>query len=377
MSFISSRLNNFDSSEFRDVFNRIQQLNNPINLSVGEPEENTTASVKRAAIRAIRANKTKYTPTNGIKDLRVAIANKLNIQNEVFVNEDSVTIVPGLTTGQLLIYMTILDIGDEILIMDPYYPPYRHLANSLGANVKLIPTLADFQPNLDLIRSAITSETKAIVINSPNNPSGAVYPEATLMKIAEIANDNNLLVISDEIYEHFNYDGNHFSIGSVCHNTLTLGGFSKEFAMTGWRLGYIAGPSEIIDAINEIQQYTVFASSTIAQYAALKALNKRLSIVKKYKNKRDVVRQALIEMGYEVSGMQGAYYSFFKAPNNMTDLDFIERLAQNNLILVPGRAFSAYESFVRLSYGTDMKTIKKGLEVLARVTAEINHNSLR
>lgn len=368
MSFIANRLKHFDSSDFRDVFIRMQQLKNPINLSVGEPEENTTRSIKRAAIKAIRDDKTKYTPANGIKDLRIALSRKLEKENNIRCDEQSITIVPGLTTGQLLIYMAILNPGDEILVMDPSYPPYSHLASALGACVKLVPTLSDFQPNLQLIESSITSKTKAIVINSPCNPTGAIYPEETLRKIVQIADRYDLLIISDEIYEYFVYDEKHFSIGSIYPNTLTLNGFSKEFAMTGFRIGYIAGPLEIIEAINELQQYTVFASSSVAQYAALKALERRPNIHKRYKHKRDVIKEALSGMGYQVQGMQGAYYAFFETPGDIADIDFIEKLAEHNLILVPGRAFSNLEGFVRMSYGADLKTIRKGLNILAEVT---------
>jgi len=371
MTFIAQRLQYFDSSDFREVFNRKQLLKNPVDLSVGEPEEHTTDFIKEAGIRAINENKTTYTPANGIVDLRIAIAKKLNEENGLNCNEEAVTIVPGLTTGQLLIYMAILDPGDEVLVMDPYYPPYNYLASSIGAHVTLVSVLPDFQPDLPMIEASITSRTKAIVINSPGNPTGVVYPESTLRKIASIAEEHGLLVISDEIYEHFVYENKHFSIGSIYPNTLTLNGFSKEFAMTGWRIGYIAGPKDIIEAINELQQYMVFASSSIAQYAALAALSQRPTINGKYLRKRDVVRKSLQDMGYTVHGMQGAFYSFFKAPNDITDIEFVEKLAERNLILVPGRAFSRLHGFVRLSYGANITQVEKGLDILAEVTSEM------
>ncbi len=372
MKFIAQRLKYFDSSDFREVFDQKTKLPHPIDLSVGEPEESTTDYIKEAGIHAIRENKTKYTPANGIPELRAAIAKKLREENSLATaSEENVTVVPGLTTGQLLIYMAILDPGDEILVMDPYYPPYNYLASSIGARVTLIPVLPDFQPNLLLIEAAITSRTKAIVINSPNNPTGAVYSEVTLHKIAQIAEKHNLLVISDEIYEHFVYEGKHFSIGSIYPNTLTLNGFSKEFAMTGWRIGYIAGPQEIINAINELQQYMVFASSSIAQYAALAALTKRPDTNGRYAKKRDLVKESLKKMGYDIHGMHGAFYSFFKAPGDLTDTDFVEKLAEHNLILVPGRAFSQLRGFVRLSYGAPQDLLTEGLRVLSEVTAEL------
>jgi aspartate aminotransferase len=371
MSHIAQRLKYFDSSAFREVFNRQQAIANPVDLSVGLPEELSSDDIKQAGIDAIKNNKTTYTPANGIKELREAIAQKLSSENQMQCSADNVTVVPGLTTGQLLVYMAILDPGDEIIVMDPYYPPYTYLASSIGAHVVTVPTLINFQPDLPLIEASITQRTKAIVINSPSNPTGAVYPMTTLRKIAELAEKHNILVISDEIYEHFIYHGKHESIGSFYPNTLTMNGFSKEFAMTGWRLGYICGPQDIIEAINELQQYMVFSSSSIAQHAALAALQNRNKINGKYKKKRDLVHDSLKSMGYDVHGMDGAFYAYFKTPDDMADTEFVERAANSGLILVPGSAFSRLTGFVRLSYGADLETVKNGLEILRKVTGEI------
>lgn len=368
MTHISQRLKYFDSSAFREVFNRQQFIKNPVDLSVGIPEELTDDIVKAAGIKAINENKTTYTPANGIIELREAIAKKLQNENNIPCNANTVTIVPGLTTGQLLVYMAILDPGDEIIVMDPYYPPYTYLASAIGAHVVTVPTLPTFQPDLPLIEASITQRTKAIVINSPSNPTGAVYSLITLQKIAELAKMHEIIVISDEIYEHFVYEGKHESIGSFYPNTITMNGFSKEFSMTGWRIGYISGPTEIIEAINELQQYMVFASSSIAQHAALAALNNRKVINGNYKHKRNIVRDSLIGMGFELHGMQGAFYAFIKTPGDMVDSDFIEKCADNGLILVPGSAFSKLTGFMRLSYGAHKNEVIKGLKILEAIT---------
>jgi aspartate/methionine/tyrosine aminotransferase len=364
MSFLSKRLNYFDSSDFRNAFYKQQHLENPIDLSVGVPEELTPEHVKQAGILAIQNNKTVYTPANGLLELREAIANKFQTDNGISCNADTITILPGLTTGQLLIYLAILDPGDEIIILDPYYPPYPHLASTIGAHVQLVSTLPTFQPDIEAIESAITNRTKAIVINSPNNPTGAVYPKETLLKIASIADKHNILIISDEIYEHFTYDEPHYSIGSSYENTITLNGFSKEYAMTGWRLGYMTGPLEIIEAINELLQYIVFSSSSIAQHAAVAALKQRPNITDKYRVKRDLLIKGLKNQGYEIHGAQGAYYVFVQAPNDMTDIDFVDIAAEHNLIILPGRAFSSRHGYVRISYGAATQEIEKGIEIL-------------
>jgi aspartate/methionine/tyrosine aminotransferase len=224
---------------------------------------------------------------------------------------------------------------------------------------------------LPALEASITNRTKMIIVNSPNNPSGAVYPEHTLRQIAAIAEKHNLLIISDEIYEHFVYEGNHFSIGSIYPNTITMNGFSKEFAMTGWRVGYVTGPQEIISAINELQQYVVMSSSSLAQHAALAALQNRPKITDKYRKKHDFILHEFNKLGLDVHGAQGAFYAFFKAPNDMTDFDFVEKATDYNLILVPGRAFSKLHGFVRLSYGADMHTLQRGMQALERMINDL------
>lgn len=364
---ISKRLDLFDSSIFRDVFIKQQALKDPIDLSVGSPEDTTHEAIKRAGIRAIELDQTGYLPSNGLPELRQAISNKLCKENNIIVPPSQVTVVPGLTTGLLLVYMSILDPGDEIITMDPGYPPYDQLARALGVDVMSVLTLPSFQLDIPAIEASITNKTKAIIINSPNNPTGAVYPEEDLRKIAEIAEKNNVYVISDEIYEHFVYEGSHFSIGSIYPDTITMHGFSKQYSMTGWRLGYITGPVDVINAINELQQYAIFSSSSIAQHAALEALNTPTNLVDKYRRKRDLVSAALRDCGIDLLGANGSYYAFFKAPNNLTDLEFSEILLDHNLILIPGRAFSSRHGYIRLSYGANYDTVKNGIDVLSSV----------
>jgi aspartate aminotransferase/aminotransferase len=371
-SFIAQRLNYFDSSDFRDAVRKQSLLVDPIDLSIGVPEELTPEHVKAAGIRAIQEDKTTYTPANGTLELRQALAEKLRNENNILVGADQVTVVPGLTPGQLLVYLAILDPGDEVIVFDRYYPPDPHLASMVGAHVVYASTLPTFQPDLPSIEASITNRTKLIVVNTPNNPSGAVYSEHTLRKLADIAEKHNLLLISDEIYEHFVYEGRHFSLGSIYPNTITMNGFSKEHAMTGWRLGYIAGPQEIINAINELQQYVVMSSSSIAQHAALAALKQKPThLVEKYHEKRNLVVNRLTELGYEVHGAQGAFYAFVKAPRDLTDVEFVDRATQHGLVIVAGRAFSRLHGFVRLSYGNDIHTLKRGLEVMAKLSKEL------
>ncbi|MGI9028270.1 MAG: pyridoxal phosphate-dependent aminotransferase [Candidatus Saccharimonadales bacterium] len=371
MSFIAQRLDYFDSADFRHAIQKQSLLKDPIDLSIGVPEELTPEHIKAAGIHAINGDKTVYTPPNGLLELRRAIATKLTSENDIPASEDTVTIVPGLTTGQLLVYLAIIDPGDEIIIFDPYYPPYPHLATMVGGRVVFVSTLPTFQPDLAMLRASITHKTKVIVINSPNNPTGAIYPEDTLRAIAAIAAEHNVLIISDEIYEHYVYDEKHFSIGSIYPNTITMNGFSKEYAMTGWRVGYLNGPLEIIEAINELQQFVVMSSSSIAQHAALAGIKNRKELSAQYRKKRDLLVPSLREMGFEVSGANGAFFAFVKAPHDLTDVEFVERATEHGLIIVPGRAFSQLHGFVRISYGANIETVMRGIEAIRKTVADI------
>ncbi|MCC7289112.1 aminotransferase class I/II-fold pyridoxal phosphate-dependent enzyme [bacterium] len=367
---LAHRLEQFDSSAIRYAFSLAEKIHDPIDLSIGFPEDNTPSSIKAAGISAIRQNHTRYTPTNGTLPLRLEIAKKLKKENHIALDPGRVTVVPGLTTGILLIYLSILNPGDEIILPDPFFPPYRDLAVMLGAKVVHLDTLPDFQVTAEKLAKIITPKTKAILINSPNNPSGAVYPESELRKIAKLADKHNIVVISDEIYEHFSYDKPHFSIGSIYENTLTMNGFSKAFAMTGWRLGYIAGPQIIISAINELEQYVVFSSSSIAQAAALEALRYNPEkMTKKYKKKRDITLKAM-RKDFEIHGAEGAFYVFAKLPEGIDDLEFVNLAAKRGLIILPGRAFSMHHNYIRVAFGNNIATIQAGLKILHEIMTE-------
>lgn len=373
MRHISQRLKDFDSSVFQEVFRKQQALTNPIDLSVGLPEGTTPQYIKDAGMRAINEDHTTYTPANGIVELREAIAHKLVTENKLDVTANDITIVPGLTTGLLMTYLALLNPGDEVMIMDPSYPPYRYLVPLTDATLIQVPTLHNFQLDLDAIEASLSEKTQLIVINTPNNPTGTVYPKEDLVKLAKIASKYNTLIISDEMYESFVYDGEHFSIGSIYPNTITMNGFSKAYAMTGWRLGYITGPSEVIKAINQLQQYAVFCSSSITQYAALAALSQPTLPRDSYVQKRQLINTELRSIGYDIQGNDGAYYTFFKAPHGLKDLDFINRAADNNLLLLPGRAFSQSENYVRLSYGGRIEDVEQGLAIIKKITEEANY----
>jgi aspartate/methionine/tyrosine aminotransferase len=359
---IAKRLSDFDSSHIRKAFERADDIPGSIDLSIGYPEDKTPDYIKAAGIKAIEDDFTRYTPSNGIFELRAALAEKLARENNIKVAPDQISITPGVTTAITLTYLALLDPDDEVLLPDPFFPPYRDLANMMGAKPVLVDTYPSFQLTAKIIEPMITSKTKVLVINSPNNPSGAVYPEKELRRIAKLAKKHNLTIISDEIYEHFAYDTKHFSIGSVYPNTVTFNGFSKAYAMTGWRVGYAAGPAEVIDAINQLQQYVVFSSSSIAQKAALAALRYApTKLTRKYRAKRDTAVRYL-EPAFEIYGSQGAFYAYVHLPQGIDDITFVSEAANRGVIVLPSRAFSKRTDYVRIAFAANHHLLVKGLK---------------
>ena len=373
---IAHRLHDFDSGKIRQAFELAKEIPNQIDLSIGFPEENTPEEVKQAGITAIQQNHTTYLPTNGLAELRQSIAQKLAAENNIRSSADDITVTPGLTTAILLCYLAILDPGDEIILPQPMFPPYYELTKLAGAVPVPLETFPDFQLSAELIARKITEKTKAIVINSPNNPTGAVYDEDELRKIAGLAKQHGIIIISDEIYEYFSFDKPHFSIGSIYEGTITLNGFSKAYAMTGWRVGYICAPPDIVEAINQLQQYIVFSTSSIAQYAAVKALETPpIYLTDKYKQKRDLAVSTLSDVFPEIHGGQGAFYLFLKLPDGLEDIKVVNQLSHSGVIVLPGSAFCGRTDYIRISFAGDMDALRTGLERLKESIAALLRNS--
>jgi aspartate aminotransferase/aminotransferase len=367
---LANRLKNFDSSTIRNAFSLAGHIIDPIDLSIGYPADDTPKYIKQAGIDAVKSNHTRYTPTNGIPELRDALSKKLLEDNDIDVLAENITVTPGVTTAILLCYLALLDPGDEVLLPDPFFPPYRDLASMLGAQPVLVDTAPSFQLTAELIEPLITKKTKVLVINSPNNPSGAIYPEKELRKIVSLARKHNITIISDEVYEYFIYTTPHFSVGSIYDNVLTLNGFSKSYAMTGWRVGYVAGPQPLIEAINELQQYIVFSSSSIGQYAALEALKNKPAIAGKYKNKRDLSLAELSRAFPNIHGADGAFYIFLQLPPETEDMRFVNQVSHKGVIILPGSAFSQHKNYVRVSFASEEKNLKEGLARISKTIQE-------
>lgn len=361
---LSQRVLSLRPSGVRRIFDLAASSKDPINLSIGEPHFDVPETIKEEAIFWIRKGFNKYTPSGGIPELREKVRGYLSRKGVVF---DDVIITPGVTGALLLAFMVVLDNGDEVIIPDPYFVLYEYQLKLLGAKPVFFETYPDFRLREDPLRSVITERSKVILINTPNNPTGVVYSKQELEMVARVANEKNLIVFSDEIYDAFIYDSSEIShISQFYGNVVTFGGFSKSWGMTGWRLGYAAGPKVIIDSMVTMQQYVFSSCNSPFQKAALAALDHDLGEIREeYRRKRDLIYEGLKDK-YKVVKPEGAYYIFPEVPNGDAE-EFVERALKENLFIVPGNVFSRRKTHVRISFAVPDETLLRAIEILRRL----------
>ena len=347
-------------------------------LSTGEPDFPTPSFICRAAAEAMKAGHTCYGPAAGEPALREAIANKLQQDNKLAYGPDEVMVSNGAKQALYTLFQVLLNPGDEVIVPAPYwlsYPPMVHLA---GGRCVIVPTRQDENHQLGAaaLAQAITPHTRLLVLNSPANPTGTVYPEQALAELAGVLRRHpHVAVVSDEIYEYILYDqSRHMSFGAVApdlaERTFVVNGFSKNWAMTGWRLGYLAGPQPVLGKAVALQSQSTSNVCSFVQYGGLAALHGSRAcvhtMVAAFARRRQVVLQALDAMEH-VQGLapQGAFYAFLNiAATNLSSVVFCERLlAEAGVAIVPGAAFGD-DHAVRLSFATDLTTLQRGLERL-------------
>lgn len=362
---ISERLRNIKPSGVRRIFDLARQMKDPINLSIGEPDFDVPEPLKEEGIEWIRRGFNKYTPTQGIPELRDKIASHLKKKG---VHFEEVMVTAGVTGGLLLASLALINQGDEVVIPDPFFVMYEYQVLLMGGVPVFVDTYPDFRIREEEFVKKLSKKTKFIIINSPNNPTGAIYPKEDLMRVVRIAKERNLLILSDDIYDNFVFDAPSCScIGQFYENTITFGGFSKGWGMTGWRLGYAAGPKEFLQQMITLQQYTFSSVNSFAQKAAIKALDYSVeNLIQGYKRKRDLIYEGLKEK-FSVHKPQGAFYIFPEVPGGNAEA-FVERAIQNNLFIVPGNVFSKRNTNVRISFAASEETLLKGIEVLNRIS---------
>jgi aspartate/methionine/tyrosine aminotransferase len=364
---ISHRMSKLDSSGIRKVFDLAQKMTNPVNLSIGQPDFDVPEEIKAQAIKAVNDGMNKYTVTQGIPELRNTLLKQL--QRGRGINAESIMISSGVSGALTLAFMVLIDPDDEVLIPDPFFVSYKHLTNFCGGKSVFVNTYPDFKLTAARIQPLITQKTKILVINSPANPTGVIYSIQDIKEIAELAEKHNLLVISDEIYHNYDYNQEFDSIGRYYEKTLIVDGFSKCFAMTGWRTGFAAGPANIINEMIKLQQYTFVCAPSFAQYAISKSLETDLSKhTASYKKKRDLLYDGLKDT-YQMIRPGGAFYLFPQVPWG-TDEEFVSAAIQENLLIIPGSVFSEHHTHFRLSYAASEETILRGIDILNKLARQ-------
>jgi aminotransferase len=378
-SYLSKTVATMKASGIRKFFDIAATMEDVISLGIGEPDFTTPQPIINAGVQALQKGETHYTSNLGIMPLREAIAQNLEERYGVRydpVNEIIVTV--GVSEALYLTFTALLDPGDEVIIPTPCFVSYQAEVTLAGGKpVEIYTTMEDdFQPNPAVIEKAITPKTKAILLGYPNNPTGAVANRENLEAIAKIAEEHDLVVISDEIYDRLVYGQEHIcfpAFPGMQDRTVLLGGFSKDYAMTGWRIGYAAGPASMINGLVRVHQYSVMSAPTVSQYGALEALKTGEPYVKEmlaeYDRRRKLVYEGLNSLGLPTYEPHGAFYVFPSVHNTgLDDVTFAERLLlEEKVAVVPGSAFGdSGIGFVRCSYATSYEKLEIALEKIGR-----------
>ncbi len=370
---LSERVNRIEKSatlRISDLANKLKGAGKDvISFSVGEPDFTTPQHIIGAAKRALDEGRTHYTPSAGIPGLKEAITDKFK-ENGIGVSPNEVIVTPGAKQAIFEAVLSILNEGNEAILFDPAWVSYESCVKLAGARPVWVKTgeERDFVPD-DFLES-INRKTKLIIVNTPCNPTGAVFGECILSMVADIAKDHDIFVLSDEVYEKIIYEGKHLSIASfdgMHDRTVTVNGFSKAYAMTGWRLGYASAPPEVIDAMLKIQQHSTSCATSFAQYGALEALKGPqeciAEMVDEFKTRRDIIVDGLKSMGLGCKRPDGAFYVFVNVARFGDGMSVAERLLNEGYVAVtPGSAFGPYsEDYIRISYATSQARISEGL----------------
>jgi aspartate aminotransferase len=361
--FISVRANAVDASGIRKVFDLAAKMKDPINLSIGLPDFDVPDVVKTAAIEAIKSGQNRYTQTQGIAPLRERL--RKDLSTEIGRDVGEVLITSGVSGGLLLAMLATIDPSDEAIFLDPYFVMYKHVLAMTGGKPVIVDSYPDFRFHADRVEKAVTPRTKLLILNSPSNPTGVLMSETEVRAAVDIAKKHDLLILSDEIYEPFLYDAPRGlpSAAKLYDKTIILRGFSKSHAMTGWRLGYAAGPEAIISQMTKLQQYTFVCAPSPLQHAALKAMDvPMIDAVTAYRHKRDIVFDGLSKK-FELVKPEGAFYIFPKSPRG-TASEFVTRAIENNVLIIPGNVFSERDTHFRISYATTDEKLREGVKVL-------------
>jgi aspartate aminotransferase/aminotransferase len=363
-NWIAYRMRSIDSSGIRKVFELARSLKDPVNLSIGLPDFDVPEPVKAAAHAAIDRGPNAYTVTQGIPELRDKI--QADIHRRYGHSDREVFITSGTSGGLVLALLCIVNPGDEVIVFDPYFVMYPHLVTLAGGTTVYVDTYPDFHIDVDQVRAALSPRTKAIIVNSPANPTGVVHSRECLRDLAELARERHILLVSDEVYRAFCHDEPFCSPAEFNEEVLVLDGFSKSHGMTGWRLGLAHGPQRLIQEMIKLQQFTFVCAPSMVQHAGVAACDCDISdLVAPYRKKRDRLLEG-IQDRFQIVKPGGAFYMFPQAPWG-SGSEFVTEAIRNNLLIIPGKTFSRRDTHFRLSYAANDATIDRGVEILNRL----------
>ncbi|MBI4302674.1 MAG: aminotransferase class I/II-fold pyridoxal phosphate-dependent enzyme [Chloroflexi bacterium] len=376
---VSRRMQKIPSSGIRRFFDLIASIDGVISLGVGEPDYATPWHICESAVYAMERGRTMYTSNYGLLELRQGLSRHLEARYGLEYDPGrELLITAGVSEALDLALRAVLNPGEEVIAPEPSYVSYAPCTIMAGGVFVSVPTYAEdgFQVRAVDIRDRINQRTKAILLNYPNNPTGSVLDRAEMVKVAEVARQHDLLVISDEIYDRLVYEVEHTcfaSLPGMRERTILLGGFSKAYAMTGWRVGYAAAPADIIEAMMKIHQYTMLCAPIMAQVAAIEALRAGESDVQEmvadYGQRRRVMVKGLNDIGLACSEPQGAFYAFPSIKTTgLSSVEFAERLLkEERVVVVPGSAFgSSGEGHIRCCYAVSLPEMEEALERMGR-----------
>ncbi|MCS7237921.1 MAG: aminotransferase class I/II-fold pyridoxal phosphate-dependent enzyme [Thermoguttaceae bacterium] len=353
------------SSVIEHIFELAAQLEDRVDLSIGQPHFEVPAPIQEAAVRAIRSGRNRYSPSQGIEPLREWLREK--IRSTYLGDDRDVMITCGTSGALVLAVLALVNPGDQVILFDPWFVVYEALVKLVGAEPVYVDTYPNFRIDPEKVERAITARTKLIIVNTPNNPTGVAATHDELKALALLALDRGIALLSDEIYRAYCYDAPFVSPGHFNPFTIVADGFSKTYAAPGWRLGFIHGPKPIIDQMVKIQQYTFVCPPHPLQWAMLQAQDADVTPhIADYRRKRDVLVEGLADY-YRLVRPTGAFYAFPEVPwaDGKTFTEFA--LRQFRLLLVPGGVFSRRDTHFRIAYAVDDNTLVRGIEILRQL----------
>ncbi len=366
----SKRVASIQTSKIRKIFDLAAAVEDPYDLSLGVPAFDIPEKIKKAVMDEVMSDRKGYSPNAGFLDVRRKVAEKLKLKNKIAATAEEVIITSGVTAGLWLALATLIDEGDEVIVFDPYFVPYSSLIEFLGGKPIKISTYPNWEIPWEELKAKITPKTKAILFNTPNNPTGKVYEESDVQKLVEIAKknnqknnqQNNLWIISDEIYEEIIFDKIHTSTASLYPYTITLMGPSKSASLAGYRVAYLHAPKSVIGEMIKLQQLFYVCAPLASQMALEVSLDIDPSPMRDfYKEKRDMVRNIL----GDYPGLEGAFYGFFPSGDENSE-ELVKKLMAEKVLTVPGSAFSDRNSHFRISYSVLDDELKMALEIIKK-----------